>query len=144
MIKAPDITFVYVVLAFWIAYAILKKFLFTPLSGILEQRELEERTAARVHTESLEELSRTVARAEQALSEARREALRQREALRAEGHAHLEKRLEDARTTAAAAVEAGGREIDSHVARLTVELPLKAAEFARGLAEKILGRKFAA
>ena len=144
MIKAPDVTFLYVVFAFLIAYAILRKYLFSPLAGILEQRELEEKTAARVHAESLEELARTVARAEEALSAARREALRQREGLRAEGSAHLAKKLEDARTAAGAAVERGQSEIEAQVAALAAELPGRAAELARGLAEKILGRKLAA
>lgn len=144
MIKAPDVTSLYVVFAFLIAYAILRKYLFSPLAGILEQRELEEKSAAKIHVESLEELARTVARAEQALSGARREALRQREALRAEGRAHLEKKLEAARAAAGAAVERGRREIVSQAARLTAELPERAAELARGLAEKILGRKIAA
>jgi F-type H+-transporting ATPase subunit b len=144
MIKAPDVTFLYVVFAFLIAYAILKKYLFSPLAGILEQRELEEKSAARIHSESLEELARTVAAAEQTLSAARREALKQREALRAEGHTHLEKKLDVARTAASAAIERGRQEIDSQAARLTAELPGRAAELARSLAEKILGRKIAA
>ncbi|HSS44130.1 MAG TPA: ATP synthase F0 subunit B [Thermoanaerobaculia bacterium] len=144
MIKAPDVTFLYVVFAFLIAYAILRKYLFSPLAGILEQRELEEKTAARVHAESLEQLAKTVARAEQALSAARREALRQREALRAEGRAHLEKKLEDARAVAVAAVERGRSEIESQAAGLTAQLPQRAVELARSLAEKILGRKLAA
>lgn len=144
MIKAPDVTFLYVVFAFLIAYAILRKYLFSPLAGILERRELEEKSAAKIHAESLEELARTVAGAEQALSAARREALKQREALRAEGRTHLEKRLEAARAAAGGAVERGSQEIESLAARLTAELPRQAAELARGLAEKILGRKIIA
>ncbi len=144
MIKAPDVTFLYVVFAFLIAYAILKKSFFLPLAGILEQREQEEKTAARVHAESLEELAKTVARAEQALSVARREALREREELRAQGRAHLERKLEEASAVAGAAVERGRSEIETQAVRLTAELPRRAAELARTLAEKILGRKLAA
>jgi F-type H+-transporting ATPase subunit b len=144
MIKAPDVVSLYVVFAFLIAYAILRKYLFLPLAGILEQRELEEKTAAKIHADSLEKLARTVARAEEALSTARREALREREALRAEGRAHLERKLEEARAAAGAAVQRAIGEIESQVAHLTGELPQRAADLARGLAEKILGRKLAA
>jgi F0F1-type ATP synthase membrane subunit b/b' len=63
MIKAPDVTLLYVIVAFLIAYAILKKSLFLPLGGILEARETEEATAARVHTERLQRLSEAVAHA---------------------------------------------------------------------------------
>ena len=47
MIKAPDVTLLYVVLAFLVAYAILKRYLFLPLAGMLDL----ERERARLHGE---------------------------------------------------------------------------------------------
>src|SRR5262245_21521761 len=105
MIKVPDVTLLYVLVAFTIAYAILRKFLFLPLGAILEERANEEATAARVHAESLERLKAEVARAEAELSRARVEALKVREALRGEGHAHLEKKLAQARAGATEVLE---------------------------------------
>src|SRR6185295_13904137 len=99
MIKAPDVTLLYVLVSFLIVYAILKAFLFRPLSAILDERAREETDAEKVHAASLEKLSRAIARAEADLAQARREALKQREALRAEGRAHLEKKLEEARVS---------------------------------------------
>jgi F0F1-type ATP synthase membrane subunit b/b' len=87
MIKLPDITLVYVIVAFAVSWAILRKYLFLPLSAILEEREEDEKNASKIHAESLERLSRTIARAEEELARARREALKQRESLRAEGRA---------------------------------------------------------
>ena len=95
MIKAPDVTLVYVIVAFLISYAILKKFLFTPLAAILDERAREEKAAEKVYAERLEGLSQAIARAEEEMARARREALKQRETLRAEGRAHLEKKLQD-------------------------------------------------
>ena len=97
MIKAPDVTLLYVMFAFIASYAILKRFLFVPLGAILAEREREEREASRIHQESLKELERTIAEAERRLAEARREALREREALqdrvrRDEREHHVEKR----------------------------------------------------
>jgi F-type H+-transporting ATPase subunit b len=144
MIKAPDVTFLYTVFAFLIAYAILRKYLFRPLSAILEDRESEERTAAKVHAESLEGLARAIAHAEQELAHARREALREREDLRAQGRSHLEKRLAEARTSATENLEQASHEIGEEASRSSAELPGRIGQLARALAEKILGRELAA
>jgi F-type H+-transporting ATPase subunit b len=144
MIKAPDVTLLYVVLSFLVAYAILKKFLFLPLAGILEARETEEATAARVHAESLEGLSRAVAHVEQELATARREALKERETMRGDGRAHLEKKLAEARTAAGALLELAASEIATETARSAAELPRRTETLARTLVEKVLGRRLAA
>ena len=144
MIKAPDVTLLYVVFAFLIAYAILKKFLFLPLAGILEARETEEERAERVHAESLEGLSGAVAHIEQELARARREALKERESLRTEGRAHFEKKLAEARAAAVAVLERAASEITMEAAHSAAELPRKVEFLARMLVEKVLGRKLAA
>ena len=144
MIKAPDVTLVYVIVAFLISYAILKKFLFTPLAAILDERAREEKAAEKVYAESLEGLSQAIARAEEEMARARREALKQRETLRAEGRAHLEKKLQAARASAQETLEKAGLEIEAEAARCSAELPRGARALARDLAEKILGRKLAA
>src|SRR5207245_1504309 len=132
-----DVTLLYVFLAFPIAYAILKSYLFRPLVEILEERERDERTAARVHAESLEELHKTLAGAERELARARQEALKQREALRAEGRAHWERKLAEAQAAARASIERASREIEKQAALSSAELPARARALARELAEKI-------
>ena len=144
MIKVPDVTLLYVLFAFVVAYAILRKFLFLPLGAILEERANEEATAARVHAESLERLKAEVARAEAELSRARVEALKVREALRAEGRTHLDKKLEQARASAAEVLEHANREIAGQAERSSAELPSRVRQLANVLAEKVLGRKLAA
>jgi F-type H+-transporting ATPase subunit b len=144
MIKAPDVTLIYVIFAFLIAYAILRKFLFTPLSAILEARESEEKTAARIHAESLEGLSNAINHIEQELARARREALKERETLRAEGRAHLEKKLGETRAAATATLERASAEIAGEARRSSEELPHQVRLLARALAEKVLGRRLAA
>lgn len=144
MIKAPDVTLLYVMFAFIVSYAVLKRYLFRPLGAILEQREEEERSALRIRAESLRELERAVAQGEARLALARRDGLRDREALRLEGLTRFESLLNRAREAALAAVEAGSRAIDSDAARAAAELPTRARALAVELAEKILGRKLAA
>lgn len=144
MIKAPDVTLLYVMFAFIVSYAVMKRYLFRPLGVILERREEEERAAARIHAESLRELERAVAEGEARLAAARREGLREREAIRAEGLARFERDLGDARNAAAAAVEKAGLEISSEAEQAARELASRSRTLAVLLAEKILGRKLAA
>ena len=144
MIKAPDVTLLYVMFAFVVSYALLKRFLFVPLGAILEQREREEQEAAKLHGESVRELERTVAEAEARLALARRAALKEREALRAEGLAGFEEKLGTARTAATSSVAGASGEIAGQVRKTASELPGRARSLAVALAEKILGRKLAA
>lgn len=144
MIKAPDVTLLYVLFAFIVSYAVMKRYLFRPLGAILEKREEEERAAARVHADSLRELERVVAEGEARLAAARREGLREREALRAEGLARFERDLGEARNAAAAAVEKAGGEIAAEASQASGELASRSRTLAVLLAEKILGRKLAA
>ena len=144
MIKAPDVTALYVIFTFVVSYAVMKRFLFRPLGAILEQREEEERTSARIHAESIRELERAVAEGEARLSLARREALKEREALRAQGLAKCEEDLARARGAASASVEAASANIETEARRAAAELPSRSRALAVELAEKILGRKLAA
>jgi F-type H+-transporting ATPase subunit b len=144
MIDLPNVTSLYVLLAFGVSYAILKKYLFAPLSAILEAREKDELDAQKAYAESLRTLERAVAAGEEKLTQARREALKTRESLRGEGMALLEERLAKAREQASREIERGSREIAERTAALSSELPGRATGLARELAEKILGRKLAA
>jgi F-type H+-transporting ATPase subunit b len=143
MIKV-DVTFLYIIVVFVLASGILKRYLFTPLSAILEEREALAAAAEKTHAESLAALSRTVAEAEEKLSLARREALKLREGLRGEGLAHLEKKLAVVRGTAEASVARAASQIDAQAATASRQLPGEAKSLAVSLAEKILGRKLAA
>jgi F-type H+-transporting ATPase subunit b len=144
MIKAPDVTLLYVMFAFIVSYAVMKRFLFRPLGAILERREEEERAAARIHADSLRELERAVAEGEARLAQARRDALKARETLRGEGLARFEELLARAREAASASVEAASRAIEADAARAAADLPARSRALAVELAEKILGRKLAA
>jgi F-type H+-transporting ATPase subunit b len=144
MIGLPDVTSLYALLAFGISYWILKRYLFMPLSAILEGREREEREAEAAYGESVKRLERAVAAGEDKLAAARRDSLKTREDLRAQGMAVLEKRLEEARGQATEAIAKGNREIETQAAAAVKELPARAVGLARELAEKVLGRKLVA
>ena len=144
MIELPNVTVLYVFLAFGICYWILKKYLFAPLSAILDGRTNAEAAAQRAYEDSLRTLEKAVQSGEEQLSAARREALKSREDRRAEGLALLNEKLAEAHTASVASIERGSKEIDAQAAVSAKELPERARSLARELAEKILGRKLAA
>jgi F-type H+-transporting ATPase subunit b len=144
MIGLPNVTSLYVLLAFGISYWILKRYLLRPLSAILDAREREEKAAEDAYAESLARLERAVAAGEEKLAAARREALKTREELRAQGLAVLEEKLAKARAEATEAISRGSREIEAKEAEVSKTLPERVSQLARELAEKVLGRKLAA
>ena len=144
MIGPPNVTSLYVIVAFVASCWILNRFLFAPLTAILDARERDEREAETAYTASLAALESAVAAGEARLSDARREALRSREALRTQGLTELEQRLGDANLRAAAALARGTGEIEQQARDVARTLPDRARGLARDLAEKILGRKLAA
>jgi F-type H+-transporting ATPase subunit b len=139
-----DVTALYIVVVFLLCAWVLNRFLFAPLSAILDGRSQRASAAAKNHSESVAALARTVAQAEEKLAQARREALKVRESLRGEGAAELSKRLEEARAASEAVVRKAVREIEAGAAASSRDLPRNTRSLARALAEKILGRKLAA
>ena len=86
MIELPNVTSLYVLLAFGISYWILKKYLFVPLSADPRgARARRARGAEGVRREPRDASRRRSPPGEQKLSAARREALKTREELRGEG-----------------------------------------------------------
>ncbi len=144
MIELPNVSSLYVILAFGICYWILRKYLFVPLALILDAREKGEKDAEKAYAASLADLQKAVAAGEDRLAEARREALRTRETLRAEGASLLEKKIDEAQASAHASVESGVQRIEGEAAASAKDLPERARGLARELAERILGRKLAA
>jgi F-type H+-transporting ATPase subunit b len=144
MIGLPNVTSLYVLFAFVASCWIFNRFLFQPLSSILDARERNEREAEAAYAASLASLEKAVAAGEEKLSAARREALRAREERRSEGIAVLEKRLEEANARSAEAITLGTGDIQKQAAGVAATLPERARSLARELAEKILGRKLAA
>jgi F-type H+-transporting ATPase subunit b len=144
MIELPNVSSLYVILAFGICYWILRKYLFVPLALILDAREKGEKDSEKAYAASLADLQKAVEAGEDRLAEARREALRTRETLRAEGASLLEKKVDEAQAAAHASVESGIQRIEAEAAVSAKDLPERARGLARELAERILGRKLAA
>lgn len=123
---------------------LLNRFIFTPVSGILDERERETSSASRAYAEALSEFRAAAEKIESELSLARREALKLREERRGEGIKLRSAKIEQVKEETARKLAAASSELEQHSRRVAADLPGRIAALARMLAEKILGRKVAA
>jgi F-type H+-transporting ATPase subunit b len=131
------------VISFAILLALLVKFAFPPVAGMLQKRsekirtDLEEAEAARREAEAL------AAERRQALEEARAEGQRIIEDARATGAALREEALRAAQQEASALKEQANRQLAAERARLVLELRTELAATAVDLAGRILAKELA-
>jgi F-type H+-transporting ATPase subunit b len=130
---------IWTAVVFLVTFFILKKVAFGRIQGLIEQRRdriaeaLDEADNARSEARSLLEEHRAMiadarTQADQVLAEARQQGDAQRERVKAEAGADLERRLEENRKT----IEAENRKLLEQVRREVVELTLIASEKVTG------------
>lgn len=130
---------IWTAVVFLITFFILKKVAFGRIQGLIEQRRdriaeaLDEADNARAEARSLLEEHKAMiadarSQADQVLAEARQQGDAQRERVKAEAGADLERRLEENRKS----IEAENRKLLEQVRREVVELTLIASEKVTG------------
>ena len=143
MLQLPNVSMVLILAIFFATLWVLNRFLFAPVSAILDERQSEAETAARALAQGEAEFRSAVERIEAQLSLARREALKIREENRAEGHRVREREVEAAKKEAADRLNAAAEELALRARQAREELPGRIASIVSMLVEKILGRKAA-
>ncbi len=123
---------------------LLNRYVFQPVSAILDERERDRATAAAAYSEALAEFQKAADRIEADLSLARREALKLREERRAEGMARRSETLERVKHETAEKLAAASSDLDRMSRSVSADLPARVSSLARTLAGKILGREVAA
>ncbi|HET7452057.1 MAG TPA: hypothetical protein VFL12_04910 [Thermoanaerobaculia bacterium] len=123
---------------------VLNRFLFRPISAILDERQAEADDAARALGEAEEKFRAAAAKIEGDLALARREALKVREESRAAGRRQRDEQVEAAKSETAGRLEAAARELDAEARRTRDALPSNVSAIVSTLVEKVLGRKAAA
>lgn len=141
--QPPDLSLIVVMGIFWATYWVLRITLFKPLGHILEEREATQESAASALQKGLDRQKEVLADIDRRLTDARREALAQREALRAAGAARRQTLLDAAREKAQTLVaEAQGR-LEADIATSRAELKGNATAIAVEIASDALGRRIA-
>jgi F-type H+-transporting ATPase subunit b len=141
--QLPDLSLFLVVIIFWATYLVLRKFLLSPLGAILAQRERRVEEARAASEKALERQRENAADLDRRLTEARREALSHREAVRAGAAERRQALLDEAKEKArVAAMEAQAR-LDTEALAAREQLGTDAKALAAEIANYALGRKVA-
>ena len=144
MLQVPNVSMLLILAIFFATLWVLNRFLFRPVSAILDERQSEAETAARALADAEEKFRAAAAKIETELSLARREALKIREENRAEGRHIREQQVEAAKQETAARLEKAAAELEADARRAREELPSRVSTIVSSLVEKVLGRKAAA
>jgi F-type H+-transporting ATPase subunit b len=144
MLQAPNVSMLLILAIFFAVLWLLNRFVFQPVTAILDERERDSTTASQAYAEALAEFQAAADKIEADLSLARREALKLREDRRAEGMQLRSQRIEQVKTETAEKLSGASTELEQHSRRVATDLPARVAALAQLLAEKILGRKVAA
>ena len=144
MLQVPNVSMVLILAIFFAILWLLNRFVFRPISAIVDERERESRVAAKAYSEAVAEFGAAVEKIEAQLSLARREALKLREDRRAEGMKLRSEKIEQMKAETAKKIESASAELDRDSRSVAAEMPGRITALAETLAEKILGRKVAA
>lgn len=138
-----DLTFLVHLMAFAALVMILKPLLFDPLMKVFEERERRTEGAKLLARRMDEKAGELLQRYDAELEAVRRAAAEERERLRAEG-AKLEAQiLAEGRAEVTKLVEQGRTKLDADRKVLRAELSTRAADIARDIASRVLGREVA-
>ncbi|MGE5346278.1 MAG: hypothetical protein ACM3JH_10010 [Acidithiobacillales bacterium] len=141
--QLPDLSLFVVVVIFWATYVVLRKFLLVPLGAVLAEREHRAEEARASSESALERQREVAADLDRRLTEARREALAHREAVRAAAGERRQALLDEAREKARVAAVAAQAQIDGSARAAREQLGAEAKTIAVEIAAFALGRKVA-
>jgi F0F1-type ATP synthase membrane subunit b/b' len=141
--QLPDLSLFLVAAIFWATYLVLRKFLLSPLGAVLAERERRVEEARTASEKALERQRENAADLDRRLTEARREALAHREAVRAAAAERRQALLDEAKEKArVASMEAQAR-LDADALAAREQLGAEAQTLAAEIANYALGRKVA-
>ncbi|MET0594988.1 MAG: H(+)-transporting ATPase [Polyangiaceae bacterium] len=138
-----DLTFLIQMGAFAILAMVLRPILFDPLLKLFEERERRTEGAKVLARKMDEKAGEILQRYEAELETVRRTAAEERERLRAEGSKLEAQILAEGRAEVAALVEQGRARLEADRKVLRAELSTRAADIARDIASRVLGREVA-
>jgi F-type H+-transporting ATPase subunit b len=138
-----DLTFLIQMAAFAILVMILRPLLFEPLLKLFEERERRTEGAKLLARKMDEKAGEILQRYEAELETVRRTASEERERLRSEGTKLEAQILAEGRAEVAKIVEQGRATLEADRKALRTELATRAADIARDIASRVLGREVA-
>ncbi len=141
--QLPDLSLLLVMALFWACYFLFKKFVFSPLGNILEEREEKSETSRDALAKALEREKEVLVEVDNRLAETRRELMTQRDSKRRELQARRQTQLDAAREAARQRVEDLARRLDAEKEAARKDLAGNAPVMAAEIAASVAGRRLA-
>lgn len=141
--QLPDLSLLLVMVIFWATYLVLRIFVLGPLGTILEERERAVAGATAALAGMLDQEKETLAGIDRRLTEARRDALAERHAARAEANGKRQAMLDDTREKARLVVAEAQGALEKSIDAARAELAKNARTTALEIASLALGRRIA-
>lgn len=129
-----------VMVIFWVAYWLLRVFLFRPIFELLEERSREVEGAEEVHRKALAETEAAIDQQRAELAGVRAKARDRRDQLRREAQAQRQELLAQAKKAADQRLAEAQAELEKQVAEARTELDRRAAGLADEMASQLLER----
>ncbi len=136
----PDASMLVILVIFWIAYWILRKFLFAPIVEILRERRETVESARAEHEAAAKQAESKIDAEREKLNHARVEAAGRRDELRKAAEAHRESLLGETREEADQRLRAAQAELEGEVATQREVLAERARALGDRMADKLLER----
>jgi F-type H+-transporting ATPase subunit b len=138
-----DMTFLLQMVIFAVFVMVMKPLLFDPLMKLFEERERRTEGARVLARRMDERAGELLRRYESELDQVRRAATEERDKIRAEAQKLEAQILAEARADAAKIVDEGKKKLEAERQAIRGELRSRAAEIARDIASRVLGREIA-
>lgn len=139
MLASPDLSLVYILVLFGMAFFIVKNLIIGPIVRVLDERTVEISGAEEAHALALETARTRVAEVDGRLSAERRAAVALRAAIRAEGQAARQKALDAARAESDQLVSAERAALAQQIPPLREGLRREAEALAGEVSARVLG-----
>jgi F-type H+-transporting ATPase subunit b len=129
-----------VMAVFWVAYWLLRIFLFGPVFDLLEERKEDVRSAEEVYRAALAETEAELDRQRSKLAGVRAQARDRRDQLRREAQSQRQELVARAKEQAESQLTVAQAELDRQVAGARSELEKSAQSLAERMTDRLLGR----
>lgn len=136
----PDLSLLAIVAIFIVNYLIVRRFFIKPVNAILEEREVETRSAEKLHEEALSRFNEATAQIEAQMHAAKREAAQMRDRFRGEAAAYRQSVIDRTGAETRQIIGAADEDLSRSVATARESIVRDAGALAKVAAERLLGR----
>ena len=136
----PDYSLLAIMVIFIMTYWVVRKFFIEPINNVLEAREHETKSAEQIYEEALARFNEAMAKVEERLHLAKREAAQVRDQSRAEAATHRSNVVQRTTNEAKKLIAEAESQLSADVKTAREKIATESESLARMAAERILGR----